>query len=86
MTRFLVMDQLVRDLKGFAAEGFPKDAINDYLTDTLIEPGSLDRYAHQCEEHKPYAACDVYDSERGPRRRVRLAYDSVHGQAVTPEA
>jgi predicted metal-dependent enzyme (double-stranded beta helix superfamily) len=31
---------------------------------------------------KPYAECDIYDSERGPRRRVKLAYDTVDGVPV----
>jgi predicted metal-dependent enzyme (double-stranded beta helix superfamily) len=31
---------------------------------------------------KPYAECDIYDSESGPRRRIRLAYDSVRGEPV----
>jgi predicted metal-dependent enzyme (double-stranded beta helix superfamily) len=31
---------------------------------------------------KPYGECDVYESERGPRRRVRLAYDSIQGKRV----
>ena len=31
---------------------------------------------------KPYAECDIYESESGPRRRVRLAYDSVRGKPV----
>jgi Cysteine dioxygenase type I len=31
---------------------------------------------------KPYAACDIYDSESGPRRRVKLAYDSIRGEPV----
>ena len=32
---------------------------------------------------KPYSHCDVYDSLTGPRRRVSLAYDSIHGEPVT---
>ncbi len=32
---------------------------------------------------KPYSQCDVYDSLTGPRRRVSLAYDSIHGEPVT---
>lgn len=31
---------------------------------------------------KPYGECDVYESERGPRRRVQLAYDSIQGRRV----
>ena len=31
---------------------------------------------------KPYAECDIYDSESGPRRRVKLAYDSIQGKPV----
>ena len=31
---------------------------------------------------KPYAECDIYESERGPRRRVKLAYDSIDGVPV----
>src|SRR5262245_16803469 len=31
---------------------------------------------------KPYAECDIYDSETGPRRRVRLEYDSIRGKPV----
>ena len=31
---------------------------------------------------KPYAECDIYDSESGPRRRVKLAYDSIQGKRV----
>jgi predicted metal-dependent enzyme (double-stranded beta helix superfamily) len=32
---------------------------------------------------KPYGECDVYDSVNGPRRRVRLAYDSIDGRPVS---
>ncbi len=31
---------------------------------------------------RPYAECDIYDSESGPRRRVTLAYDSIRGKPV----
>jgi predicted metal-dependent enzyme (double-stranded beta helix superfamily) len=31
---------------------------------------------------KPYSECDIYDSEHGPRRRVKLAYDSIGGKPV----
>jgi len=31
---------------------------------------------------KPYSQCDVYDSLTGPKRRVTLAYDSIHGEPV----
>jgi NitT/TauT family transport system ATP-binding protein len=31
---------------------------------------------------KPYAECDIYDSESGPRRRVKLAYDSIQGKPI----
>lgn len=31
---------------------------------------------------KPYAECDIYDSETGPKRRVTLAYDSIYGKPV----
>jgi len=31
---------------------------------------------------KPYAECDIYDSETGPRRRVKLIYDSIEGVPV----
>jgi cysteine dioxygenase len=185
MTRFVVMDQLVRDLKELAARSFPKDDVNSYLRETLIEPSSLAPYVHAAEDHytrnlvhkdedfellvicwdsgqrapihghegelcwarvergklrfknyevvtnepvelrlignavdgpvgfldgpadihsvenvrefdgpaaslhvysKPYASCDIYDSEHGPKRRVRLAYDTVHGKAVTPRS
>jgi predicted metal-dependent enzyme (double-stranded beta helix superfamily) len=30
---------------------------------------------------KPYSECDIYDSVSGPRRRVSLAYDSVHSES-----
>ena len=185
MTRYVAMDQLVRDLKGLAESDFPKDDIETYLSETLIEPSSLERHMRHSEDHytrnlvhkdedfellvicwgsgqrapihghegelcwarvergklrfksyeiiseepielrpigrpldgsvgfldgpaevhavenppefegaaaslhvysKPYAACDVYESERGPKRRVRLAYDSIHGEAVEPVA
>jgi predicted metal-dependent enzyme (double-stranded beta helix superfamily) len=29
---------------------------------------------------KPYAECDIFDSESGPRRRVKLAYDTIQGK------
>ena len=29
---------------------------------------------------KPYAECDIYDSETGPRRRVKLLYDTIEGK------
>jgi predicted metal-dependent enzyme (double-stranded beta helix superfamily) len=31
---------------------------------------------------KPYGECDIYESERGPRRRVKLAYDSIQGTRI----
>lgn len=31
---------------------------------------------------RPYAECDIYDLERGEKRRVRLAYDSMFGKPV----
>jgi predicted metal-dependent enzyme (double-stranded beta helix superfamily) len=31
---------------------------------------------------RPYAECDIYESERGPIRRVKLAYDSIQGRPV----
>lgn len=181
MKRYVAMDQLVGELKSFAAREFPKEDVDRYLTETLIEPGVLDKYVSYCEERytrhlvhkdedfellvicwssgqsapihghegelcwarvergklrfenfrvvseeplrlemdgepmdgtegfldgpaeihsvanlkefggnaaslhiysKPYSECDVYDSESGPRRRVRLAYDSVQGEPV----
>lgn len=35
---------------------------------------------------KPYNECDIYDSEHGPRRRVKLAYDSIDGKPVEESA
>lgn len=29
---------------------------------------------------KPYGECDIYDSDKGPRRRVKLGYDSLYGE------
>jgi cysteine dioxygenase len=29
---------------------------------------------------RPYAECDIYDLERGERRRVRMAYDTMYGK------
>lgn len=29
---------------------------------------------------KPYGECDIYESETGPRRRVKLSYDSLYGE------
>ena len=31
---------------------------------------------------RPYAECDIYDLQRGEKRRVRLAYDTVCGKPV----
>jgi predicted metal-dependent enzyme (double-stranded beta helix superfamily) len=31
---------------------------------------------------RPYAACDVYDVERGERKRVQMAYDTMYGKVV----
>ena len=31
---------------------------------------------------KPYLKCDIYESVKGPKRRVRLAYDTIHAQPV----
>lgn len=181
MTRFIDLERLVSELKDFAARGFPKKEIDDYLQGTLIEPAELERYLSYCDDRytrhlvhkdedfeilvlcwgsgqrapihghegelcwarvergrlrfssyrlaseepvvlepacppidgsigfldgpadihtvenlpefgenaaslhvysKPYDECDVYDSVRGPRRRVRLLYDSIHGKPV----
>ena len=35
---------------------------------------------------KPYSECDIYESEQGPRRRVKLAYDSIGGKPVEESA
>lgn len=185
MTRYTSMDRLVDELKGFAARGFPESEIHDYLAGSLIDPASLDRYVHECEDHytrnlvhkdedfellvicwgpghrapihghegelcfarvergtlrfsnyelvsespvrleprqepidgttgfldgpaeihavenlprfgggaaslhvysRPYAECDIYDSAHGPKRRVKLAYDSLYGKPVDRNA
>jgi predicted metal-dependent enzyme (double-stranded beta helix superfamily) len=181
MTRYVAIDQLIGELKGFARAGFPVDGVKEYLGGTLIEPAALEPYLHPSEAHytrnlvhkdedfeilvicwgsgqkalihghegelcfarvergtlrfsnysllseepvrleqlgspvdgtvgfldgpadlhavdnatdlgadavtlhvysRPYAECDIYESERGPRRRVRLAYDTVDGKRV----
>jgi cysteine dioxygenase len=180
VTRYVAIDRLVSDLKGFAGRGFPVSKVNRYLAETLIEPNALIPYIHTCEEHytrnlvhkdedfeilvicwgpgqkapihghegelcfarvergklrfsnyrivsdeplrlerqastdgtvgfldgpadihavenlnefgeaaaslhvysKPYEECDIYESEQGPVRRVKLAYDSIQGRPV----
>lgn len=181
MKRYVAMTKLVDDIKSFAARDFPQDEIGAYLSETLVEPASLESYLSYCEDRytrhlihkekafellvicwgsgqkapihghegelcwarvergqlrfanyhlvsqepvrleridepvdggagfldgpaeihsvenptdfgtnaaslhlysKPYSECDIYDSENGPRRRVQLAYDTVHGVAV----
>jgi hypothetical protein len=32
---------------------------------------------------RPYAECDIYDLERGEKRRVVMAYDTMYGQPVS---
>jgi predicted metal-dependent enzyme (double-stranded beta helix superfamily) len=181
MTRYVAIDQLIGDLKGFARKGFPAAEVKGYLGETLIEPTALERYLHRSEAHytrnlvhkdedfeilvicwssgqkapihghegelcfarvergtlrfsnysllsedpvrlepmgapidgsvgfldgpadlhavdnapdlgadavslhvysRPYAECDIYESDRGPRRRVKLAYDTIDGRSV----
>lgn len=181
MKRYVAMTNLVEDIKAFASRDFPQDEIGAYLSETLVEPESLESYLSYCEDRytrhlvhkekdfellvicwgqgqkapihghegelcwarvergqlrfsnyklvsetpvrlepvdepvngkagfldgpaeihavenpkefgvnaaslhlysKPYDACDIYDSPTGPRRRVQLAYDSIHGVAV----
>ena len=31
---------------------------------------------------QPYQECDIYDLERGEKRRVQLSYDTMHGKPV----
>jgi predicted metal-dependent enzyme (double-stranded beta helix superfamily) len=31
---------------------------------------------------RPYGECDIYESETGPRRRVKLVYDSIQGTRI----
>jgi NitT/TauT family transport system ATP-binding protein len=46
-------------------------------------PGELGENAASLHVYsRPYAECDIYDSESGPRRRVKLAYDSIRGKPV----
>ena len=181
MKRYVAMGGLVDDIKSFAARDFPQEEVRAYLSETLVEPESLQQYLSYCEDRylrhlvhkdedfellvicwgkgqkapihghegelcwarvergqlrfsdykmvseaplrlervdepvdgsagfldgpaeihsvenptefdtnaaslhlysKPYSECDIYDSETGPRRRVRLAYDSIHGESV----
>lgn len=185
MPRHLEMEQIVEDIKSFAARGFPEREVWDYLSGSVVAPDSLsgylsyreDRYTRHlihkdrdfelmvicwgsgqkapihghegelcwarvergclrftnyrtvsqsplelaldgepldgtagfldgpAEIHavdnlaefgadaaslhlysKPYSQCDVYDSERGPKRRVSLSYDTFQGQPVGPNA
>lgn len=181
MKRYVAMSDVIDDIKAFAARDFPKDEVNSYLSETLVEPKTLEPYLSYCEDRytrhlvhkeedfellvicwgigqrapihghegelcwarvergklrfsnyrvmseeplrleriddptdgavgfldgpaeihavdnpkefganaaslhlysKPYSECDIYESEAGPRRRVRLAYDSVYGEPV----
>lgn len=50
MTRYVAMEQLVDDIKSFAARDFPKEEIDKYLSETLVDPSALDHYLAYCEE------------------------------------
>ena len=41
---------------------------------------SLHVYSH------PYSECDIYDLDKGEKRRIRLAYDTMFGKPVSPQA
>ena len=181
MPQYVEMESLLRELKGFAKRDFPKDEVDRYLGETLVEPKDLDRYVSYCEERytrhlihkdedfellvlcwssgqaapihghegelcwarvergclrfanyemvseapmrlelidtptdgkvgfldgpaeihsvenlgafgahatslhlysKPYGECDVYESQDGPCKRVRLSYDTIEGRPV----
>jgi predicted metal-dependent enzyme (double-stranded beta helix superfamily) len=51
MTRYVAIDRLIGDLKGFARNGFPADDVKLYLAGTLIEPSALEPYLHRSETH-----------------------------------
>ncbi len=181
VTRHVGFDNLIDDLKRFAAAGFPATEVRQYLAGSLMDSDALEPYLSYCDEHytrnlvhkdldfeilvigwsrnqrapihghegelcfarvergrlrfsnyvmlsedpvrlrstgapidggvgfldgpadlhsvenpaefgekavslhvysKPYGECDIYDSESGPRRRVKLAYDSIRGKPV----
>lgn len=181
MSRYVAMTDVVDDIKSFAERDFPADEVQSYLSETLVEPETLEAYLAYCEDRytrhlvhkeedfellvicwgvgqrapihghegercwarvergklrfsnfkivseepvrlelvdepiegatgfldgpaeihavenpkefganaaslhlysKPYSECDIYESETGPRRRVRLAYDTIYGEPV----
>ncbi len=50
MRRLVPMDELVSDIKSFAARDFPRAEVDEYLASTLVAPDSLDGYLSYCED------------------------------------
>ena len=62
------------------AAGFLDGPAEIHAVENLKEFG--DKAASLHVYSKPYHECDIYESVTGPRRRVRLAYDSIDGTPV----
>lgn len=60
--------------------GFLDGPADIHSVENLRDFGGL---AVSCHVYsKPYGECDIYDSAAGPRRRVKLGYDSLYGERV----
>lgn len=62
------------------AAGFLDGPAEIHAVENLAEFGEDAASLHLYS--KPYSECDVYDSVRGPKRRVALAYDTIAGEPV----
>ncbi|MFQ6022747.1 MAG: cysteine dioxygenase family protein [Acidiferrobacterales bacterium] len=68
--------------------GDPVDGEAGYLdgpADIHAVENPLDFAAKAASLHvysRPYPECDIYDLAQGERRRVRMVYDTMHGESV----
>ena len=50
MQRHVAVEELLRDLKSFAARKFPKEEVDAYLTQTLLDEATLGRCVSYSEQ------------------------------------
>ncbi|MGH9323171.1 MAG: cysteine dioxygenase [Vicinamibacteria bacterium] len=86
--RFSNYAMVSEDPLRLALQGKPLDGVVGFLDGpadihSVENPAEFGENAASLHVYsKPYAECDIYESEQGPRRRVQLAYDSIQGRRV----
>lgn len=78
----LVLDRLKEPVNG--ARGYLDGPADIHEVENLASFGQAAVSLHVYS--RPYSECDIYDLAKGEKRRIRLAYDTMFGKPVSPQA